>query len=265
MEPVETAPQGAPVYYARYGRGPEVYVALHGWSGSHRTFAPLLRYLPERISLYTFDQPSYGRSAPPAEWTLDGLVDPIAQSIESLGLGRYALIGMCSGAILAQRLAQRDPERIERLVLIDPFFYAPWYFAIFTWGWLGRLFYYSTFANPIGRWLTNRALAKRRADGTDLTSGFDGVDHESALRYLTALVRADVGSQDRLRALSRVTELLVGEFTFGAVRRSVAGWQATYWPEAPIRVLAGAGHLPIIEATEAAASALFGPRQSHGR
>lgn len=265
MEPVETAAPGAPVYYARYGRGPEVYVALHGWSGSHRTFAPLLRYLPERVSLYAFDQPSYGRSPQPKTWTLDGLVDPIAEAIDQLGLFRYGLIGMCSGAVLAQRLAQRDPGRIERLVLIDPFFYAPWYFRIFTWGWLGRLFYFSTFANPLGRILTNLFLAKRRAEGTDLTGGFAGVDHLSALRYLNALVRADLGSVERLRDLSRVTELLIGEYTFGAVRRSVHEWRSAYWPDAPVTVLAGAGHLPIIEATEAAASALFGVGQSHGR
>ena len=233
-----------------YGAGGRTFVALHGWSGDHRTFAPLQGHLPKWARLWAPDLPGFGAAPPPARWDFDALTRPILEGMDAQGIARATLVGNCAGAVVAMELALRHPERVEGLVLIDPFAYAPWYFRLLTWGWPGWLFYHSTFANPLGRWITNVALAARRTADTDLTEGFARVRHDVAFRFLRLL--CSVPHVSRYAALSMPVRLLYGERTFGAVKRSVAMFRSL-WPRAVVHALPGAGHLPIQEAAAALA------------
>ncbi|HEV2666776.1 MAG TPA: alpha/beta fold hydrolase, partial [Blastocatellia bacterium] len=154
-----------------YGSGSRVYFGLHGWSGDHATFAPLAVYLPAGVALYSADLPGYGRSPAPRRWELAEITDEIASEVVAID-SPVTIIGNCSGAVFALLAAERLPLRIERLILIDPFAYLPWYFKIFLHKRIGRYAYYSTFANPLGRWLTNLSLSKHRTAETDLTESF---------------------------------------------------------------------------------------------
>jgi len=228
-----------------YGSGSRVYFGLHGWSGDHATFAPLAAYLPAGAALYSADLPGYGRSPAPRSWELAAITDEIAGAIEGVD-STVTVIGNCSGAVFALLAAERLPRRIERLILIDPFAYLPWYFKIFLNKRIGRYAYYSTFANPVGRWLTNLSLSKHRAADTNLTESFVSVSHDVAYRYLALL-----GELDGVARFSRLrlpVDLIYGARTFGAVKESIALWRAV-WPHARCHELAGAGHLPIQEAT----------------
>jgi pimeloyl-ACP methyl ester carboxylesterase len=228
-----------------YGSGSRVYFGLHGWSGDHTTFAPLTRYLPSDVALYSADLPGYGSSAAPQRWELAAITDEIARAIAAVG-APVAVIGNCSGAVFALLAAERLTRSIERLILIDPFAYLPWYFKIFLHKRIGRYAYYSTFANPVGRWLTNLSLSKHRAADTNLTESFVSVSHDVAYRYLALLGELDdIGRFSRLRL---PVDLIYGARTFGAIKKSIALWRGV-WPHARCHELAGAGHLPIREAT----------------
>src|SRR5215468_1418302 len=237
-----------------YGSGSRVYIGLHGWSGDHTTFAPLTRYLPAGVSLYSADLPGYGRSPAPQRWELTAISDEISCAIAEAG-APVTVIGNCSGAVFALLAAERLASRIERLILIDPFAYLPWYFKIFLNKRIGRYAYYSTFANPVGRWLTNLSLSKHRAADTNLTESFVSVSHDVAYRYLALLGELDgVARFGRLRL---PVDLIYGARTFGAVKESIALWRGV-WPQARRHELAGAGHLPIQEATEQLSEIVFG-------
>jgi pimeloyl-ACP methyl ester carboxylesterase len=242
-----------------YGSGSRVYFGLHGWSGDHATFAPLAAYLPASAALYSADLPGYGRSPAPRRWELAAITDEIAGAIAGVD-SPVTVIGNCSGAVFALLAAERLPRRIERLILIDPFAYLPRYFKIFLNKRIGRYAYYSTFANPVGRWLTNLSLGKHRAADTNLTESFVSVRHDVAYRYLELL--GELEGVVRFSRLRLPVDLIYGARTFRAVKESIALWRGV-WPHARCHELAGAGHLPIQEATGQLSEIVFGAFESH--
>ncbi len=242
------------MHIERYGKGDRAYFGLHGWGGDHKTFAPLVEQMPACARLYAADLPGYGHSPAPRVWSLHAIVDEIVRAIAQVDEAKVTVIGNCSGAILGLLAAGRLPDRIERLILIDPFAFMPWYFKVFVAGSFGRYAYYSTFANPIGRWLTNASLKRKRTATSDLTRSFNAINHNISQRYLALLSRIkDVAQFDHIRM---PIDIVYGEKTFSAVKESVARWKAV-WPQARATVLRGAGHLPIEEATKQLSEVVF--------
>lgn len=242
-----------------YGKGQRVFFGLHGWSGSHATFAPLAKFLPPDAMLASVDLPGYGQSPPPREWTLASLAEEIADGIETLN-SPVTLIGNCSGALLGLSAMEMRPtlnKRIERLVMIDPFAYLPVYFKLFVTPPFGRYAYLSTFANPIGRWMTNLSLKSHRTEETDLTGSFSAVNHAVSYRYLELMAAIDC--IDRWSGIHCPIDIIYGAHSFGAIKRSVGMWKAL-WPHARAFELAGAGHLPILEATKELSGIVFYPK-----
>ena len=244
------------MHVERYGGGAEAYVGLHGWGGDRCTFAPLAPHTPARASFYAADLPGCGLSIAPREWSVAAVADEIAEAVLRLGARGVTLVGNCGGAVFAllaaQRLAAGD---IGRVVMIDPFAYLPRYFKLFASEGVGRHAYNATFANPVGRWVTNQSLRGRRAGASDLTASFAGVDHEVQRRYLA--LYDEVGGVERFRGFAPPVEIAHGERTLGAVKKSLALWRAAL-PAARVREVKGAGHLPIEEATGQIADIVFG-------
>jgi pimeloyl-ACP methyl ester carboxylesterase len=251
------------MYVERHGTGDHIFFGLHGWGGDHSTFAPLIKYLPETATIYAADLPGYGRSPAPAEWRLEAIADEVAAAMLATAAPRLTVVGNCSGAIITLAAAQRITDRIERLILIDPFAFMPWYFRIFAAGDFGRVAYYSTFANPLGRWLTNLSLARRRTDSSHLTRSFSEINHAASLAHLRMLAGIrDIAPFGNLRM---PIDILYGERTFPAVKQSVNRWQ-NLWPQARSIELKGAGHLPIEEATPRLSEIIFDfQKQGHGK
>lgn len=274
------------MFVERHGRGPRAFFALHGWGGDRRAFAPLAPFVPPAAALYAADLPGCGDSPAPRRWTVGAIVSEIVEAtrvteascvteaprageearaseaarVSETGRGseatRLTLVGACGGAVFALLAAERLGERVERVVMIDPFAYLPRYLRIFLAGEFGRRAYGATFANPVGRWLTNQSLRGRRAGAGDLTASFAGVDHEAERRYLA--LYDEVGGVERFRGFPAPVEILYGEKTFGAVRRSLALWLDVL-PRARVRELKGAGHQAITEATAETARLIFEP------
>lgn len=244
------------MFIKRYGQGARAFFGLHGWSGDHRTFEPLVEFLPRDATLYSADLPGCGNSPAIEDLNPESLAAEIAKAVQAIDAPRVTFIGNCSGAILGLSAMSRIAERIDRLALIDPFAYAPWYFRVFVSRRIGKYAYYSTFANPIGRWIANLSLRKHRAEETHLTESFGRVDHAVSLRYLQLMIAID--GIDQWRWIGHPIDIVYGERSFGAVRTSVAMWQVL-WPRARVFELKGAGHLPIQEATRELSRIVFEP------
>lgn len=245
-----------PAHMLRYGAGPRVFAALHGWTGTARSFEPLVPFMPRDVSMFSVDQPGFGRTPRPPRWTMAELVAPVTAAIERLPSEPITLVGNCAGAIVALHAALRLGPRVERVVLIDPFSHAPWYFSVFDWPLVGGLLYLFTFANPFGRALTNRGLSDVRKAETDLIEGFRTVRHGDAWRYLRLLVRSAREGIAGFGGYAGRVDILFGERTFPAVRRSVDDWRGL-WPHLVAHEIPGAGHLPVHEAPHDMARLIF--------
>jgi pimeloyl-ACP methyl ester carboxylesterase len=239
------------LFLKKYGCGEQHYLGLHGWSGSHRTFDPLLKYLPSDVSLHVVDLPGCG-SSPATPWTIEAFDRAISRVICSLA--PVTIIGQCSGGLLSMHAALQVPGAVRRFVLIDPLAHWPWYFRAFTVPAAGRLLYHATFANPAGRWLTNAGLRGRRAAGTNLTEGFGSSPHDALLGHLDVL--SQIPEPHVFGSLRQPVDIAYGRRTFRAVRDSIPVWRKL-WPQATVTELDGAGHLPLLEATKALSGIIF--------
>jgi pimeloyl-ACP methyl ester carboxylesterase len=248
------------MHVERHGGGPRRFLGLHGWSGDHRTFDPLIPHLPADASLFAPDLPGCGRTPPPQDWRIETISEELARLIRELADPVITVIGNSSGAILALCAALRLTQAgaaatIDRLVLIDPLAYWPWYFRVFVSDRIGHYAYACSFGNPAGRWLVNAALAGKRTGDTHLTEGFTAVSAAVALSYLRMF--RSVPSLEQFRPIQAEVEILCGERTFAAVRKSAARYQQI-WPQARVYEIPGSGHLPLKEAPAAVAGRVFG-------
>jgi pimeloyl-ACP methyl ester carboxylesterase len=247
------------MYFFRRGKGDWGIVGFHGWSGDHHTFDPLLDQIPEGYAFYALDLPGCGKSGLPQEWEMRSLAREVA--LELIGLNRQGLtlVGSCSGAIMtafvARELIQMEKKDwVRRLVMIDPFAFCPWYFQLFLIPVMGPLMYATAFANPVGRGITNLFLWDKRAGHTHLTRDFAGVNHWVVWKYLKML--SECGRPAQFRGLDLPVDIVYGEKTFSAVRKSVLEWREAL-PQSRIAKLKEVGHLPISEGTKQVAEVVF--------
>lgn len=244
-----------PLAVAVHGDGPRKFVGLHGWNGSRDTFAALYERLSDDACFMGLDLPGYGDSAPPTRWKLEAVAEQIVATIDrELGSGPVSVVGSCSGGIVALFVAPLLGERMERFIFLEPFAYVPEYLRIFLKPAVGRLFYYSAFGNPIGRWITNTALSGHRQDDTDMMSSFAQGSLKVPLEYLRLF--DSIPRPDDFADFPGQIELVHGEHTFDAIRDSVDTWSAI-WPHATRLEVEGSGHLILKEAPDAVAELVF--------
>jgi pimeloyl-ACP methyl ester carboxylesterase len=242
------------MWVKEHGQGNRIFVAFHGWGGTHREFAPLATRLPEGCRLLSFDLPGYGASPKPDVWDLDAVAAEIERELERrLGEQPRTLIGFCSGNLFSLLLARRKPETVRRIVMIDPFASVPWYFRIFLAGEFGRLAYGTTFQSRLGRAITDWVIKGRQKQDADFTGAFRDIDHDVTRKYLELLNQVDAQGFSDLQV---AIDLLYGENTFAEVRKSVRQFRQL-WPHAREIVLHDVGHLPMLKGFRQLASAIF--------
>jgi len=240
------------MFVKRYGRGPRAFVCIHGWNADHRSFDPVVPFLPEDATLYALDLPGCGGSPLEPAASLASVSAAIARAFEELG-ATFTLVGHCTGAILGMNAALNCPELLERVVLIDTFAAWPWYFRVFT-SRIGPYAYASTFANPIGRWITDQALASHRSAESSFTEGFARHRHDVNLQYLQII--DELKSPASFASLEVPVDVIFGTRTFRAVRNAATVWRQL-WPHCDVWELPRTGHLALRESAAAVAEIVF--------
>jgi lipase len=96
-------------------------VCLHGVSAHGRRFRRLAEErLASRFRVVAPDLRGHGRSEWEPPWTTATHLADLVETLDALGVRRAAFVGHSYGGRLALELAAHDPDRIERLVLLDP-------------------------------------------------------------------------------------------------------------------------------------------------
>jgi proline iminopeptidase len=117
-----TVGDGITVSVREAGTGPPV-IALHGGPGFRDYLPPDLEPLSSSFRLISYDQRGSGHSTvvtDPTLLTAPAFVADLDRVRESLGIARVNLLGHSWGAGLAALYAIAHPDRIERLLLVDP-------------------------------------------------------------------------------------------------------------------------------------------------
>lgn len=106
------------IYTERAGAGtPLLYIS--GTGGDLRAKPSIMdSALPASFDLLAYDQRGLGRTQRPAgPYFMQQYADDAAALLDALGWGRCLVFGVSFGGMVAQELAIRHPQRMERLVL----------------------------------------------------------------------------------------------------------------------------------------------------
>lgn len=108
----------ATLHYKAFGSGPPV-VILHGLFGCWHNWYPVARALGDRFRVLAVDQRNHGDSFHAEPLDYDQLAEDLLRLLDELALPQAALIGHSMGGKAVLQFADRHPERVERMVIVD--------------------------------------------------------------------------------------------------------------------------------------------------
>jgi len=107
------------VHYEVLGRGRPL-VFLHGWVGSWRYWIPVMQAASVSFRAYAIDLWGFGDSAKKqSRYSLDQQIYLLDGFLDSLGIGRVALVGHGLGAMIALQYALLHPDIVDRVMAVS--------------------------------------------------------------------------------------------------------------------------------------------------
>lgn len=245
--------KGQGLSYREVGGDGPAFLFLHGAGGSSLHYSELLRIVGRKRRAIALDLPGHGRSDPlPDGLDPDSLLwryrDLVAEFAETLGLGRFVLVGHSMGGAVALHFACAYADRLHGLSLIataarlrvDPsvIFAIENHFEGLA-QILGAVAY-SPAGDPqqVQRWAADQIQANQEVCLADFRAcaGFD--------------LRAELGVMD-------LPCLIVGGADDQLTPPKLQHRLLAYFPRANLQILDRCGHFPFRERAEAVAELLL--------
>jgi pimeloyl-ACP methyl ester carboxylesterase len=112
---------GLRLHYQRVGQGPDV-VMIHGITGNLATWhLKIIPMLMDRFRILSYDLRGHGYSdRPPAGYSATDMAEDLDELLDVLNVEGADLIGHSFGADIALYFAFLHPERVRRVVAIEP-------------------------------------------------------------------------------------------------------------------------------------------------
>jgi 3-oxoadipate enol-lactonase len=232
-------PEGAPILVLANSLG----TSQELWNRQLPDFAEGFRVL-------TFDLPGHGLSDLPAQHaTVDAFAGSLVELLGELGLDRISFCGVSVGGMVGMALALREPDRVERLVLtctsahLGPA--GPWEERART----VRADGMSSIADVVvARWFTPALLRDEPETVARFHEQFVATPPEGYARCCEAIAAWDV--RELVSAIA-VPVLVVAGADDPAIPVEHAELLAARIPDARLRVLDRAAHLPNVERADA--------------
>jgi lipase len=100
--------------------GVPVVLAVHGITGSHRTWAPVARHLGDTVTLLAPDLRGRGQSAGlGGPYGMAAHAEDLVAVLDHVGCSRAVVAGHSMGGYVTTRLAANAPDRLAGAVLVD--------------------------------------------------------------------------------------------------------------------------------------------------
>ncbi len=190
--------RGLRFHVQQQGEGPDV-VLIHGVTGDLSIWflCKALQELSGSHRVTAYDLRGHGYSeAPPDHYTSADHADDLLALMDDLGISRAQLVGHSFGAVVALHAAVVAPERVESLVLSDPYFPALRHLEeISRWGHWSE---FRTEAQAAGVTLSDEHWY-------DIGRFFDQVRHLDGERLLQFRQAVGLPGLNRLLRLSKTT------------------------------------------------------------
>ncbi|MFE2879651.1 alpha/beta fold hydrolase [Streptomyces roseus] len=231
------------IAHRRIGTGPVRVIVLHDWFGTCANWGSALDYLdPEGFSYVFLDYRGYGdRRDVTGRYTLPEIADDVLALADEIGWDTFSLMGHSMGGKAIQQVLVRAPERVEKLIGINPVPAAPYEMDDAT---------HALFHGAAGS-------AENRRTILDLVTG-----HRAGRHWLDRMVAHSLGVSrpeafaayfaswqplDLSAAVKGSTVpvlVLVGENDLALTPEVMrATWQVSF-PDCRVHPVAGAGHYP---------------------
>lgn len=95
-------------------------VLLHGWGAEANTFRYICDWLSGTHQIYALDLPGFGLSEiPPNAWDASDYAKLITIFLNKLNIDKVHLIGHSYGGRISIVLAAEEPEKVDKLILVD--------------------------------------------------------------------------------------------------------------------------------------------------
>tara|TARA_B100000508_G_scaffold137355_1_gene131584 strand:+ start:103348 stop:104109 length:762 start_codon:yes stop_codon:yes gene_type:complete len=106
------------LHYKKLGEG-QPLIILHGLFGSLDNWQTHGKKLAEYFEVYLVDQRNHGKSGWSEDFNYDFMADDLNEFIEEHNLEDVILIGHSMGGKTIMRYAQKYPEKIEKMIVVD--------------------------------------------------------------------------------------------------------------------------------------------------
>jgi pimeloyl-ACP methyl ester carboxylesterase len=107
------------IHYEVLGRGRPL-LFIHDWAGSWRYWIPCMQATSISYRAYAIDLWGFGDTAKnPSYYSLEQQSALLEEFIDTLGIGKIALIGHGLGAIVGLLYTTRHPELVDRILAIN--------------------------------------------------------------------------------------------------------------------------------------------------
>ena len=241
-----------------FGRGTQPIVFSHGFGTDQRMWRMITPYFADEWRIVLHDLIGSGNSdrlqySRPRYTTLDGYADDLLQICEALDLTNIVLVGHSMSGMAAIKAANRDPGRIDKLVLIGAsprFLNDEDYFGGFERADIEELLY--LLESNHRAWAEQMApLVMANADrpelAQELASSFCEMDPGIAHHFAKAAFLAD----SRQDAAACRTPALILQCTHDVLAPVAVGeYLARTMPHAVLKLIEGTGHFPHLSEPE---------------
>lgn len=240
--------EGAEVAYAQQGRlALPPLVMLHGWAASHKFWKYCFSAFSPRWRVIAPDMAGFGISEKPdRDYTVEGLASWFGKFLDAMKLDRVTLVAHSMGGTIGLLYALAHPERIEKLVVVNPLVVGETAFTskskLSMLPGIRRLLFIGSRVPSIRRWVA-RDFSLVTINDEEISKDLVRGTFQSTFDSLISARRVDLRP--------KLSSLAVPTYAIGSDRDMlVAPDQASLVPAQQKEIVRDCGHVPMLERPE---------------
>lgn len=105
--------------YKKYGQSGKAVIIVHGLFGMLDNWHNVARAMSEHLTVFTVDVRNHGNSPHTEDMSYSLICDDLNEFMDQQGLEQASFIGHSMGGKSVMTMADKYPERIEKLVVVD--------------------------------------------------------------------------------------------------------------------------------------------------